>query len=87
LTEASEREANMTETQAHISAVSVPKVSPAMGREIRATKRDLRRRKRGLTGAAYERRRVALKGLTELECDPMRPGLAVTVAVAVRRAI
>jgi hypothetical protein len=76
----------MTETPAHISANSVPKVSPAMGRQIRATKRTLRKAKRGLTGGAYERQRVALKSLTELEAEPLRPGLAVQVAMNVRRA-
>lgn len=76
----------MTETPAHISANSVPKISTAMGRQIRAEKRGLRKSKRGLTGAAYELRRLALKGLTELQGDPLRPGLAVQVAKNVRRA-
>lgn len=40
----------MTETPAHISANSVPKISPAMARQIRAEKRRLRKAKRGLGG-------------------------------------
>lgn len=67
-------------------AATQHKPSPALLSMVRGQRRSLRKGKRGLTGAAYERRRVPLKGLTELEAHPMRPGLAVTVAMAVRRA-
>jgi hypothetical protein len=63
------------------------KLSPALLSMVRSQRRALRKAKRGLTGADYERRRVALKGLTELEAHPLRPGLAVEVAKAVRRAV
>jgi hypothetical protein len=76
----------MTETLAHISANSVPKISPAMGRQIRATRRDLRRMKRGADAIARERSWLALKSLTELQGDPLRSGLAVQVAMNVKRA-
>lgn len=62
------------------------KPKPELCRQIILTKRTLRRAKRPLSGADYERHRVALKGLTELQANPMRPMLAEYVAMAVRRA-
>jgi hypothetical protein len=62
------------------------KTSTTLTRKINATRRFLRRLKRGKVGAAYERPRVALGSLTELEANPTRPGLAVQAAMNVRRA-
>lgn len=59
------------------------KLKPETARQIRSTKRTFRKAKRGLTGAAYERRRLALKSLTELQDNPLRPGLGLAVAMNV----
>ena len=62
-------------------------ISPVLARRIRLHRRALRRQKRTADVDTRERCRIALKSLTELEGDPLRPGLAVRVAMNVRRAI
>jgi hypothetical protein len=62
------------------------KISTTMTREIGRHRRSLRRHKRRADPATRERCRVGLKGLTVLEVHPLRPGLATSVAMAVRRA-
>lgn len=62
------------------------KTSTTLTRMIGTNTRRLRRQKRGLTGAPYERRRLGLRGLSELQGDPLRPGLALQVAKTVMRA-
>lgn len=62
------------------------KTSPTLTRMIGRERRALRRQKRALTGAAYERCWLALCGLTELQAAPMRPGLAEQVAMNIMRA-
>jgi hypothetical protein len=63
------------------------KTSPTLNRTINANRRHLRRMKRGADAIARERCRIALKGLTELQGEPLRPDLAVQAAKNVRRAI
>jgi hypothetical protein len=52
-------------------------------RQIRATRRALRRQKRGADATMRERCWLALKGLTEMEADPLRPMLAEYAAMNV----
>jgi hypothetical protein len=62
------------------------KTSATLTRQINATRRFLRRLKRGKVGPTRSRFWVALGSLTELEDSPTRPGLAVQAAMNVRRA-
>jgi hypothetical protein len=59
------------------------KINPALSRQIAATKRELRRARRGQPAAVRDAIWLALKGLTELRGDPVRPGLAERVAMSV----
>lgn len=62
------------------------KPSPALIRQINATKRELRRARRGRQQPARDAIWTALTSLTELRLHPTRPGLAVQVAMNVQRA-
>jgi hypothetical protein len=62
------------------------KTSPTLTRMIGQHRRVLRRLKRGARPTVRERCWIALKSLTELQGDPLRPGLAEQVAMNVRRA-
>jgi hypothetical protein len=60
------------------------RINPALSRQIAATKRELRRARRGQPEGVKDAIWLALKGLTELRGAPMRPGLAERVAMSVR---
>jgi hypothetical protein len=59
------------------------RINPALSRQIAATKRELRRARRGQPAVVKDAIWLALKGLTELRGDPVRPGLAERVAMSV----
>jgi hypothetical protein len=59
------------------------RINPALSRQIAATKRELRRARRGQPAGVKDAIWLALKGLTELRGDPVRPGPAERVAMSV----
>lgn len=81
----------MTETDGNSCAVSVPrptvKPSAALARQIRRNRADMRALARNAPPHIRSRAKIALKGLAELERNPLDTPLAVQVALNIRGAI